>query len=381
MEYKGVYFKDVIGQTEAKAHLLALVREGRIPHAMLFTGKEGTGKMPLALAFARYLCCENPGTDDACGHCPSCMMMEHYAHPDLHFAFPVIKKKTAREVVCDDYIDPWRKMLEETPYFSLPDWLSRMGAENQQAQIFVKESDEIQRKLSLKSRQGGYKIMIVWLPEKMNAECGNKLLKLLEEPPVQTLFILVTESVDSVLGTLVSRTQRFHLSPLEEHEIADMLRARYALQDADAANIAHRSAGSVLRAIESIHIDEESRLFLELFIRMMRMAYARRVKEMKLWSEEIAGLGRERQKNFLDFCQRMVRENFIYNLRRPEMNYLRLEESQFASRFSPFVSEKNVSGITDELALAGRHIEQNVNAKFVFFDLALKMIVLLIKYK
>lgn len=376
-----MFFKDVIGQTEAKAHLRILVQEGRVPHAMLFTGKEGTGKMPLALAFARYLCCENPGPDDACGHCPSCTMMNHYAHPDLHFAFPVIKKKTVREVVCDDYIDPWRKMLTETPYFSLPEWLSRMGAENQQAQIFVKESDEIQRKLSLKSSQGGYKIMIVWLPEKMNAECGNKLLKLLEEPPSQTLFILVTEAADSVLGTLVSRTQRFHLPPLEETEIAGMLRTRYALQEADAANIAHRSAGSVLRAIECIHIDEESKMFLELFIRMMRMAYARRVKEMKLWSEEIAGLGRERQKNFLDFCQRMIRENFIYNLRYPEMNYMGLEESQFASRFSPFVSEKNVSGITDELALAGRHIEQNVNAKFVFFDLALKMIVLLIKYK
>lgn len=375
-----MFFSEVIGQTEAKQHLLTLVREDRIPHAMLFTGKEGTGKMPLALAFARYLCCEHPGPDDACGHCPSCVKMARYAHPDLHFAFPVIKRKSSRDVVCDDYISEWRDMLAENPYFSLPEWLSRMGAENQQAQIYVKESDEIQRKLSLKSSQGGYKIMIVWLPEKMNAECGNKLLKLIEEPPPQTLFLLVTEAADAVLPTLVSRTQRFHLPPLEEREIAEMLRSRYMLQTEDAENIAHRSGGSVSRAVGSIRLDEDSKLFLDLFIRLMRLSYMRDVRGMKQWSEEVAGAGRERQKNFLDYCQRMVRENFVNNLRRPEVVYMGLEEARFASRFSPFVSERNVMDIMNELALAGRHVEQNVNAKFVFFDLILKMTVLLLRH-
>lgn len=375
-----MFFSEVIGQTEAKQHLLTLVREDRIPHAMLFTGKEGTGKMPLALAFARYLCCEHPGPDDACGHCPSCVKMARYVHPDLHFAFPVIKRKSLRDVVCDDYISEWRDMLAENPYFSLPEWLSRMGTENQQAQIYVKESDEIQRKLSLKSSQGGYKIMIVWLPEKMNAECGNKLLKLIEEPPSQTLFLLVTEAADAVLPTLVSRTQRFHLPPLEEREIAEMLRSRYMLQTEDAENIAHRSGGSVSRAVGSIRLDEDSKLFLDLFIRLMRLSYMRDVRGMKQWSEEVAGAGRERQKNFLDYCQRMVRENFVNNLRRPEVVYMGLEEARFASRFSPFVSERNVMDIMNELALAGRHVEQNVNAKFVFFDLILKMTVLLLRH-
>lgn len=374
-----MFFRDVIGQSEAKQHLLTLKREGRIPHAMLFCGMEGTGKLPLAIAFARYLCCENPGPDDACGHCPSCIKMNKLVHPDVHFAFPVIKKKSNKDAVSDDFIDAWRQLLLDTPYFSLPTWLARMGAENQQAQIFVRESDEVTRKLSLKSSQGGYKIMIIWLPEKMNAECGNKLLKLLEEPPAQTLFLWITENPDMILPTLQSRLQRFNLPPLSEKDLSDLLQTRYMLQPDDAADIAHRSEGSLLHALENIHLGEENKLFFELFTSLMRLAYARRVKEMKAWSEQVAGMGRERQKNLLSYCQRMIRENFIYNFHHPEMNYLNQEEQQFSSRFAPFVSERNVMGIMDELQEAQRHIEQNANPKFVFFDFALKMIVLLKK--
>ena len=372
-----MFFKDVIGQTEAKRHLLTLVHEGRVPHAILFCGAEGTGKLPLALALTRYLCCENPGEEDACGKCPSCIKMNKLVHPDVHFAFPVIKKKAGRDTVSDAFIDVWRQQLIDSPYFSLANWLARMGAENQQAQIFVRESDEIQRKLSLKAGEGSYKIMIIWLPEKMNAECGNKLLKLLEEPPAYTIFLLVSEAPESILPTLTSRMQRFNLPPLNEEDIAGLLRTRYMLQPEDASDIAHLSAGSVLRAIENIHLGEENRLFFELFTSLMRLAYARRLKEMKAWSEQVAALGRERQKNLLAYCQRMIRENFIYNFHHSEMNYLGREEAQFASRFAPFVNERNVIGIMEELEEAGRHIEQNVNPKFVFFDFALKMIVLL----
>lgn len=223
-----------------------------------------------------------------------------------------------------------------------------MGAENQQAQIFVRESDEIQRKLSLKAGEGSYKIMIIWLPEKMNAECGNKLLKLLEEPPAYTIFLLVSEAPESILPTLTSRMQRFNLPPLNEEDIAGLLRTRYMLQPEDASDIAHLSAGSVLRAIENIHLGEENRLFFELFTSLMRLAYARRLKEMKAWSEQVAALGR-RQKNLLAYCQRMIRENFIYNFHHSEMNYLGREEAQFASRFAPFVNERNVIGIMEEL--------------------------------
>lgn len=374
-----MYIKDIIGQNEAKQHLLTLVHEKRIPHAMLFYGPSGSGKLPLALALARYLTCENPGEEDACGKCPSCQMMNKYAHPDVHFAFPVIKRKSGRDTVSADFLNEWRQQLLDTPYFTFPQWLARIGTENQQAQIFVSESDEIQRALSLKSSRGGYKIMIIWLPEKMNAECGNKLLKLLEEPPAQTVFLLVSEAPDTLMPTLTSRMQRFRLPPLHETDIASMLSSRYMLTPEDSHEIAHLSKGSVLTAIENIHLSEERRMYFDLFTSLMRLAYARKLKELKAWSEQVAALGRERQKNFLDYCERMVRESFIYNFHHPEMNYMVREEQQFATRFAPFINERNVIGISTELQEALRHIEQNANPKFVFFDFVLKIIVLLVK--
>ena len=374
-----MYMKDIIGQNEAKQHLLTLVHEARVPHAMLLYGPSGSGKLPLAIAFARYLTCDHPGTDDACGHCPSCLMMNKLAHPDVYFAFPVIKKKSGRDTVSADYLDQWRQQLLDTPYFDLPMWLARIGTENQQAQIFVSESDEIQRALSLKPSRGKYKIMIIWLPEKMNAECGNKLLKLLEEPPAHTVFLMVSEAADTLMPTLVSRMQRFRLPPLPEEDIANMLTSRYMLSAEDSQEIAHLSEGSVITAVGNIRLGEERRMFFELFTSLMRLAYARRLKELKAWSEQVAALGRERQKNFLDYCEQMLRENFIYNFHHPEMNYMAREEKQFAVRFAPFINERNVTGIFNELQEAARHIEQNANPKIVFFDFVLKIIVWLVK--
>ena len=374
-----MYMKDIIGQNEAKQRLLTLVDEGRIPHAMLFCGPSGSGKLPLALAFARYLTCENPDSEDACGKCPSCLMMNKYAHPDVHFAFPVVKKKSGHNTVSADYLSEWRQQLLDTPYFDLPMWLARMGTENQQAQIFVNESDEIQRALSLKPSHSQFKIMFIWLPEKMNTECGNKLLKLLEEPPARTVFLMVSESPDTLMPTLTSRMQRFRLPPLPETNIAAMLASRYMLSEEDSHEIAHLAEGSVITAIASIRLGEERRTFFELFTSLMRLAYARKLKELKAWSEQVASMGRERQKNFLDYCERMLRENFIYNFHRPDMNYLAREEKQFAVRFAPFINERNVMGIFNELQEAAQHIEQNANPKFVFFDFVLKIIVLLVK--
>lgn len=374
-----MYLKDIIGQTEAKQHLLTLVHETRVPHAMLLYGPPGSGKLPLAIAFARYLTCDNPGSDDACGHCLSCLMMNKLAHPDVHFAFPVVKKKSGRDTVSADYLDAWRQQLLDTPYFNLQMWLERMGTENQQAQIFVSESDEIQRSLALKPSRSKYKIMIIWLPEKMNAECGNKLLKLLEEPPAHTVFLMVSEMPDALMPTLVSRMQRFRLPPLPEEEIASMLASRYMLTPEDSYEIAHLSEGSIIAAIGNIRLSEERRLFFDLFTSLMRLAYARRLKELKAWSEQVAALGRERQKSFLDYSERMLRENFIYNFHHPEMNYMAREEKQFATRFAPYINERNVMGIFGELQEAARHIEQNANPKFVFFDFVLKIIVWLVK--
>lgn len=374
-----MFFKDVIGQEDAKQRLIREVNEGKIPHARLFCGGEGIGKLPLAIAYARYLSCEHRSETDACGTCPNCMKYNKLAHPDLHFVFPVIKKKSGKDTVSDDFLPEWRELLESTPYFNFGLWLKEMGAENQQAQIYVKESDEILRKLSLKSSQGGYKVMIIWLPEKMNVDCSNKLLKLLEEPPAQTVFLLVSEEPDRLLTTILSRTQRFQLHGISEQSIADTLKQRFGLQETDAQSIAHRSEGNFLKALETIHLNEENRLFFELFVSLMRLSYQRKIREMKQWSETVAGLGRERQKNFLAYCQRMIRENFIYNFKDPSLVYLSNEEQNFSSRFSPFVNERNVMGIMDELSEAQCHIEQNVNARMVFFDFSLKMIVLLVQ--
>ena len=246
---------------------------------------------------------------------------------------------------------------------------------NQQPQIYVRESDEIQRKLSLKASQGGYKVMLIWLPEKMNVECANKLLKLLEEPPLKTVFLLVSEEPDLLLPTIVSRTQRINLKPLPESDIERYLVERYMLPVEDARDIAHRSAGSLLRAVENVHLGEENKLCFELFVNLMRTAYKRDIRSLKAWSEQVAGMGRERQKNLLEYCQRMVRENFICNFRQPDMVYLSPEELQFASRFAPYINERNIISVMELLEEAQVHIEQNVNPKMVFFDMALRMIV------
>ena len=372
-----MFFRDIIGQEEVKKKFLIEINEGHIAHAQLICGPQGSGTLPLAIAYARYILCTNPSTNDACGTCPSCVKMNKLAHPDLHFAFPIVKKKSGRDVVCDDYIKEWREFVTQNPYFTLNHWVKDMGAENAQAIIYAKESDEMVRKLSLKSSEGGYKVMIIWLPEKMNIVCANKLLKMLEEPPLKTLFLLVSESPDLILQTILSRAQRINVRKIEQSHIAQALKDKYALPEQDALNISHLSNGDFIRALEAIHFNEDTKIFFDLLVNLMRLSYMRKLKEMKAWSEQVAAMGRERQKNFLEYAQRMIRENFIYNLHQKDLTYLNLDEQNFASRFAPFVNERNAFEIMENLALAQQHIEQNVNAKMVFFDFSLKMIVLL----
>ena len=372
-----MYFKDIIGQDEVVALLRAAVAEGRIPHAQLICGGEGVGKLVLAIAYARYLCCTHRNGEDACGECPSCKKFDKLVHPDLHFTFPVYKKDPNRGPLSDDFIDKWRQAVAENPYMKLNQWMDHIGTENQQGLIYTSQGDEVIRKLTLKSSEGGYKVMIVWMAEKMNAECSNKLLKMIEEPPAQTIFLLVAENPDLLLPTIQSRVQRLTLRPIEEDVMARALCERFGLVDADARQVAHASAGNWLQAMETIHLGSRAKEYIELFMTLMRKSYARDLKGMRQWADSVAGMGREAQKNFLIYCQRMIRESFICNFHRPEINYMNVEEANFTSRFAPFVNEKNIFGIMDELSEAQRHIEQNVNAKMVFFDLALKMIMLL----
>ena len=387
-------FTDIIGQEAIKQKLIKDAQDGRVPHALMLCGKEGCGALPLAVAFAQYLLCtgkmpQNNGLsmfgdpepvtplDHACGHCNSCLMAEKLQHPDLHFAFPIYKKKAGKINLCDDFLTEWRELMIDNPYFGYAEWMKASGAENQQLLMYVEESDAIARKLALKSSQGGYKVCIIWLPEKMHESCANKMLKLLEEPPQQTVFLLVSERPDLVLQTIRSRTQMIDVPALSEREIEQTLITRNGIDESEAKRIAHTSSGSMTAALRAIMSDTDESEYFELFVSLMRLSYIRKVKEMKQWSEEVASLGRERQKSFLVYCQRLLRENFIYNFHRPVLNYMNEEESQFAVKFAPFINERNVIGIMTELSLAQRDIEQNANPKILFFDFALKMIVLI----
>ena len=374
-----MFFKQIIGHDEIKGQLVDQVASGRVPHAQLFSGAGGSGKFPMALAFARYLLCSQPNGTDACGVCPSCKKIDKLAHPDLHFVFPVVKPKGKKVVVSDDYLPEWRTMVSSHPYFDMTHWLSAMNAENQQAMIYVDESDQIQRKLSLKSCEGGRKVMLIWLPEKMNIGCANKLLKLFEEPPAETVFLMVSEAPEQLLTTIVSRTQPVYFKQLPDAVLCQALMERNGLGQVDAEHITHLSNGNYLKALEAITFSQESELFLDLFITLMRMSYQRKIKDMKQWSDKVAGLGRERQKSFLMYCQRLVRENFMYNFQRPELLYMTAQEENFSKNFARFVNERNVIPIMDELSSAQRDIEQNTNPRMVFFDFALKMIVMLIQ--
>lgn len=375
-------FSEVIGQEDAKERLLQMVREDRVPHAILLCGPSGSGKMALALAFASFLLCRERGEDDVCGVCPQCAMLDKWAHPDLHFSFPVIRPAgtgAEHKMSSDDFISEWRRMLSHGPYFTMDRWLAEMNAANQQAQIGVGESDTLIRKLSLKSSQGGYKISIVWLPERMNAECANKMLKIIEEPPSETLFIMVCEEPEKLLETIRSRTQRIDIRRIDAEAMEQALVERRGI-DADAAKRISRAAnGSWLNALEELDTGNEKRLFLDMFIMLMRLAYSRNIRELRKWSESVAAYGREKQKRMLVYFLHLVRENFMYNFRNPRLNYMTADEEAFARNFARFINEANVFEISGLFDRAIRDIGQNANAKIVFFDLATQIIVSLIR--
>ena len=346
-------FSDVIGQEEVQQRLVQMVEEGRLPHAIMLCGPEGTGKLALAVAFASYLL----GEDNA--------MVQKLEHPDLHFTFPTIKLPSMsadHKPVSDDFIHEWHDLLMKGPYFKVEEWLKAMRAENQQAIITAGESDELVRKLSLKSSQGGYKVSIIWLPERMNIECANKLLKLIEEPPSQTVFLMVCEEPDKLLET-----------------IRQALIERRGIDENAAQRVSRLANGSWLRAMETLSVGTDNQAFFDLFVMLMRLAYQRKVRELRKWSETLGNLGREKQKAFMLYVLRMLRENFMYNFRQEELVYMTQEEEDFARNFARFINEANILPLYDLTNVAIRDIGQNANGKIVFFDYALKMIVLLIQ--
>ncbi|MDR1372820.1 MAG: DNA polymerase III subunit delta [Dysgonamonadaceae bacterium] len=374
-----MFFKDIIGQNEIKQQLLRSVKDGYIPHARLIAGAEGVGKLAMAIAYAQYLCCTDRSEDDSCGKCPSCLKFKKLTHPDLHFIYPIINKKksSSKELFCDDLLPEWREMILKNPYFNYNQWLDFIGAENSQGLIYARESDEIIRKLNLKAYEAEYKIMLVWLPEKMHEACANKLLKMIEEPPAKTVFLLVSEMPDMIIGTIQSRTQRLHVPPIDANAMKEALVnvAGQTLNDAD--TLVHIANGNYLRLLELLENHNEKSECLELFISMMRCCRERNVKQMRAYADTFASMGRERQKAFLSYAGNYIRENFFYRLNLPEINYINREEQTFSNKFSPYVNEQNVIDLTAEFDLAERHIEANVNPRMIFFDLSMKIAVLI----
>lgn len=369
-------FSEVIGQEGVKQRLLQMATQDKVPHAIMLCGASGHGSLALALAFASYLLGERDGSTNA----NIKAMLATFQHPDLHFIFPVIRPagtSSDRKITSDDFARQWQQLLAEMPYFNFEEWLSRMGAANQQAQIPAAEGDSINHKLSLKASQQGYKTCIIWLPERMNVTFANKILKLLEEPPQQTVFIMVCEEPRMLLDTIRSRVQRIDVHRIADEDIYNALLSRRGLDDSVARRMTRMAAGNWLRAIELLDTSNEKHQFLDMFKMLMRMAYKRDTRRMKKWAETVSDFGREKQRRLLAYISRQVRENFMYNFAREELVYLTEEEEAFSQNFARFINENNVIDMQNLIDRTIRAIGQNANAKMQFFDFALQITVMI----
>ena len=373
-------FKEVIGHNKIKEKLIHTIKGNRVSHAQLFLGSEGSGNLALAIAYAQYVSCENKQENDSCGVCPSCTKFQKLVHPDLHFVYPVSTSKTVKkDPVSDDYIAQWRETIIENPYINHNKWYEIIDVENKQGIISKNESYEIIKKLNLKTFESEYKIMIIWLPEKMNASAASKLLKLIEEPPSKTLFLMVSENSEQILPTILSRTQLIKIPKIDSESMRNALCDRFGLSPEKANDIAHLANGNYFDAQNLISSTEEDNDNFDQFTQFMRLSYQRKVIEIINWVDEISRIGREKQKSFLAYSLRLVRENFMLNINNKELVYLTKKELEFSEKFSQFINQENVYQIYEELNKAHSDIEMNAYNKIVFLDLALKIIKLIKK--
>jgi DNA polymerase-3 subunit delta' len=378
-------FKEVVGQDHVKRRLVKSVLDGRIPHAQLFTGAEGTGKLALAIAYAQYISCHSRTEFDSCGVCPSCHKYGKLIHPDLHFVFPINASERKGDTdddkgpsgrSSDAYIAVWREAILANPYFSEYEWYEMIGLENKQGIISTAESSEVIKKLSLKSFESEYKVMVIWLPERMNLFAANKLLKLIEEPPEKTVFLMVSENPNQLLKTILSRTQQILVPPISPESIALALVDRYQVNPARAHDISRISNGSFQNALKMMSVEEENPYFT-LYRQLMRLCYRKDVPGLLDWVNEVTPLGRERQKELLSYSLKLSRESLMLNLNLDEISYLAGEEADFGKKFAPYVNPSNIYAIVNELSLANDHIARNGNASIVFTDLCMKLVKLI----
>jgi len=373
-------FKEIIGQQEVKEKLLRLVRDDRTPHAMMLFGPEGSGKLALGVALTQYLACNDRQQDDSCGVCPSCIKFGKLVHPDLHFVVPVLKTGSmTAPPVSDDYAVAWREALLADFYLTESQWYESLGAENKQGIINVKESENIIRKLGFKPYESDYRMVVIWLPEKMNQPAANKLLKLIEEPPEKTLILMVSEHTGRILPTILSRTQLFHVPPVSEADLREGLTKLGQADQQLLEDAVLRANGNMSIALMTLRQDDVERQHFELFTELMRLCYARDIIQVNGWVERVAGMGRERQKQVIDYSLRLLRENFMLHMEHETLNYMSAKESEFSSKFSPFIHEGNVHALAEAFTLAGNHIEANGNARIILMDLSIGVIRLLMQ--
>ncbi len=372
-------FQDVLGLSHIKNHLASSADAGRIPHAQLFVGPEGCGLLPMALAYAQYIICNNTEGENNNGNGACNLKFNSFSHPDVHFAFPVSNSdKVKSHAVSDHYIQEWRQFMREQPYGNLFDWYRLIEIEKKQGQIGVDEALDVVKKLSLKSYEGGYKVMLIWMAEKMNTSAANKLLKLIEEPPEKTVFLLLCEDEEQIIQTIRSRCQILYFPPLAEDAIVEALLKKGGSKQ-EAQRIAHEANGNYNKALDLLNNDSEDLVFEKWFVQWVRSAFKAKgnkgaIHELILWSEELAKTGRETQKKFLDYCILVMRQALLINYGAEELAYMKIHTDGFQlKKFAPFIHENNIMDITEELELAIYHVERNGNAKIIFTDLSIKL--------
>lgn len=373
-------FSEVLGLPHIKNHLTTTADRGRIPHAQLFIGNHGSGLLPMAIAYAQYVLCGNTNSENDSGNTACNLKFNHLSHPDLHFVFPVATTdKIKSHPVSNHFMESWRKFINTNPYGSLFDWFQEIGIENKQGQIGVDEAQEIVKSLSLKAYEGGYKVMLIWMADKMNTACSNKLLKLIEEPPNKTLFILIAEDEEQIIQTIKSRCQILRFPPLSETVIADKLIEKDKLDASTAKKIAIQANGSYSQAQHILKNDSGDEQFEDWFITWVRTAFKAKgnkasILELLSWSEAIAASGRETQKSFLHYCLDFFRQALLHNYKANELVFIQPKTENFKlEKFAPFITGANIMGITSEIEDAIYHIERNGNAKIILTDLSIKL--------
>jgi DNA polymerase III subunit delta' len=373
-------FSTILGQEHIKNHLTRSATLGRIPHAQLFVGPEGSGTLAMAIAYSQYILCNNQNSENANGNESCNLKFEKISHPDLHFVYPTVTTEDVKtKPKSIDFITEWREFIIQNSYGGLFDWYSILGVQNKQGEIRVDDAAEMLKTLSLKSYEGGYKIMIVWMADKMNTAASNKLLKLLEEPPEKTVFILISENEEDIIQTIRSRCQVLHFNGLSETVIADALVSRENIEAKQASKIAHQAQGNYNKALQLIHEDTDEFPFEKWFVDWVRAAFKAKgnpavIADLIQWSEQIASLGRETQKKFLQFCIDLFRQALLHNYETPSLVYLEPKVENFTiAKFAPFVNGNNIQDIFKELSDAIYHIERNGNAKIILTDLSIKL--------